>query len=484
MKNLHRKFTEKDQTDFARLSGDDNPVHCDPVFARRTVFGEPIVHGMHVALWAIETFLLTQSEFNPRFVAATFVLPVRLNHEVVLSVVSERADCADFELKCDGETVVEVSLRGQTGVRHTRGRYDVVTGSTQEIAVREWHHFERGEKGDVALTADTTGMEDVFPSIFGAVGAANLSSLLAVSRLVGGICPGLHSVMSSFDLELGNGDRACNLDYELVRLDKRFSMLTMKLNGAVSGEVCAFFRPPPVAQISAQEASKHVEPGEFAGSRPLIVGGSRGLGEVFAKVLAAGGADVALTYKTGLGDAQRVCREIEAAGGTARILKLDLDTLDLALEKLRSDGFRPTDIYFCATPKIFEVGLTSFSHERFKSFCDIYVSAFAELCRAVMTDHEGILKVYYPSSEAVDQPGAGLAEYAAAKAAGEQICEYLSSGYPGLHIEIDRLPRLETDQTTTIGRRYPAESPLPHAIDIARRMGSQNAGLIDGSTIN
>jgi len=31
---------------FADVTGDDNPLHCDPAYARRTRFGECIAHGM------------------------------------------------------------------------------------------------------------------------------------------------------------------------------------------------------------------------------------------------------------------------------------------------------------------------------------------------------------------------------------------------------------------------------------------------------
>ncbi len=39
-------FTQDDFVRFARLSGDDNPIHVDPEFAARTRFGQTVAHGM------------------------------------------------------------------------------------------------------------------------------------------------------------------------------------------------------------------------------------------------------------------------------------------------------------------------------------------------------------------------------------------------------------------------------------------------------
>lgn len=39
-------FTQGDFDRFARLSGDDNPIHVDPEFAARTRFGKTVAHGM------------------------------------------------------------------------------------------------------------------------------------------------------------------------------------------------------------------------------------------------------------------------------------------------------------------------------------------------------------------------------------------------------------------------------------------------------
>jgi acyl dehydratase len=41
-----RVLTQDDFDRFARLSRDDNPIHCDPAFARGTHFGATVAHGM------------------------------------------------------------------------------------------------------------------------------------------------------------------------------------------------------------------------------------------------------------------------------------------------------------------------------------------------------------------------------------------------------------------------------------------------------
>jgi len=43
---LVRSFSQADFDRFARLSGDDNPIHTDPEFSARTRFGRPVAHGL------------------------------------------------------------------------------------------------------------------------------------------------------------------------------------------------------------------------------------------------------------------------------------------------------------------------------------------------------------------------------------------------------------------------------------------------------
>ena len=49
-----RTFTEADQSEFAAVSGDRNPMHLDALLARRTQAGVPVVHGVHLLLWGLD----------------------------------------------------------------------------------------------------------------------------------------------------------------------------------------------------------------------------------------------------------------------------------------------------------------------------------------------------------------------------------------------------------------------------------------------
>ena len=46
--SFERSFSEKDVDDFAKLSGDSNPLHTDEAYAKTTKFKRRIVHGMLV----------------------------------------------------------------------------------------------------------------------------------------------------------------------------------------------------------------------------------------------------------------------------------------------------------------------------------------------------------------------------------------------------------------------------------------------------
>src|SRR5262249_96862 len=151
-----------------------------------------------------------------------------------------------------------------------------------------------------------------FPHVTATIGPHATAAIALLSRLVGMICPGLHSIFAAFAIELidcpQHQDR---LEFHCDGIDERFRMIRMNVRGAGrNGSVQAFLRWPPIAQVSVGDIAKIVAPAEFVGSTALIIGGSRGLGALTAKVIAAGGGRVFLTYATGRSDAAQLVEEI------------------------------------------------------------------------------------------------------------------------------------------------------------------------------
>src|SRR5437879_962428 len=92
-----RRFTFEDQLEFAEISGDWNPMHVDPIAARRTIYGGVVVHGIHSLLWALEC--VAQTTGGKRGLAHLKTEFKRQMHlDDVISCQLLRLDNNDFKL--------------------------------------------------------------------------------------------------------------------------------------------------------------------------------------------------------------------------------------------------------------------------------------------------------------------------------------------------------------------------------------------------
>ncbi len=104
-----RAVTRRDQALLYRLSGDRNPLHSDPAFARRAGFGTPILHGLCTFGFAGRLLLHALCESDPsRFVSmhSRFARPVRPGDPLVVHVWREGAGEATFLVETEPGTVV------------------------------------------------------------------------------------------------------------------------------------------------------------------------------------------------------------------------------------------------------------------------------------------------------------------------------------------------------------------------------------------
>ena len=306
--------------------------------------------------------------------------------------------------------------------------------------------------GNVTLYFNGDLAGGLLPNLIRVLPPMQLAALLATTRLVGMECPGHHSVYSSLALTFfadtaGNP----NLNYQVTDCNKRLALVSMDVDApGMKGQVKAFLRPKPQRQPNFTDVCRQVEPQEFSAQRALIVGGSRGLGEVTAKLLAAGGAEVIFTYYRGEQDAQRIVEEMVSHGANADCLLLNVLDPSQGLPDRIANRSKPLYLYYFATPFIFGAVKGKFSSQLFAAFSEYYVTGFLRTVQALADPTTGLQKVFYPSSVAIEELPLDMGEYAAAKMAGEILCDFLQKAHPGLAIHKPRLPRVATDQTVSL----------------------------------
>ena len=97
-----RTFTEADQMRFADVSGDRNPMHLDAVLARRTQAGVPVVHGVHLLLWALDVLARAEPALPPmRRLKAQFKHFVAIDETVAVTATRTEASCTSVSSRPD-----------------------------------------------------------------------------------------------------------------------------------------------------------------------------------------------------------------------------------------------------------------------------------------------------------------------------------------------------------------------------------------------
>ncbi|MEO5347768.1 MAG: hypothetical protein H7834_15520 [Magnetococcus sp. YQC-9] len=461
---------------FAQLSGDFNPLHLDAEDARRMRFGTTVVHGMHLCLSLLENWCVgVGGRLRLVAVKGEFNRPVPSGRAVEVHLREQSPGRAAWMVRIGGQKActlrveyVEEPLQ-DSFPQATCVRYGTLTPGVCRIQAIG---TVSGLKGKTPLMMDPELLEGLFPALAHGVHPDMVAMLLAATRVVGMECPGQAALFASFRMHAGETSGyigAPEADFEVRQMDERIGQVALTLSGAgIEGGMEAFFSDPIVRQPCMAEIADRLGVLKFTNVHAWIIGGSRGLGETTAKIIAAGGGRVAIGYHLGERDARRVQTEIREYGGTCEIFRHNV---------LNPDGSPPwsgveamTHLFYFASPKILLNPWNRWQQERFDDYCSYYVRGFLEtvIRNASHPDHvaRGV-KVFYPSTVFLDRQEPGVLEYIAAKAAGEVVCRGLGRDHPWIVCEAVRLEPLLTDQTAS--RTTGVEETLSHLLAVLQR---------------
>ena len=441
MYEVRRKFCLNDQVAFAEISGDYNPVHLDNLIARRSIFGAIIVHGMHLVLWAINEQVTKNENKFLSIIKVNFMHAVSLENEITYTWKDNKENTIG-EIKVNKKVVVKIEIYwgniSFSKINPINSCPPIETSKDIDM------NSLSNKKESFSLFLPEDKINNLFPNLLKKLNALQISTLLATTRLIGNKCPGLYSIFTRLNINFGKSNDINQFEYHLSKYDNRFGSAQISFSSPNSeGMINAFERPKPINQKSYKIVKEYINSTEFLDIKALVIGGSRGLGEVATKILCAGGANVTSTYFSGKKEAETITKEINLIGDEIEYIYFD------ACKKNKSNNFEKYNlVIYMATPFISTTEKDEFNEKIFKKFCDYYITGFLNLCNSLSNKSE--IKILYPSSIYIDQVPPNLVEYSAAKAAGEVACSFLEKNNKNLKIFVPRFNRLETDQTSSL----------------------------------
>ncbi|MFT4517626.1 MAG: NADP-dependent 3-hydroxy acid dehydrogenase YdfG [Halioglobus sp.] len=446
-------ISAQDSLDFARTSGDFNPLHLDPVAARRTQFGQTLIHGVCGTLKALDLLLANlQPGGSLKRIKVKYSKPVTQGQELTVTAQTT-----------DNSTRLEV-FAGTVRIQIIDVEFGAVYPDATELRENRPPHQGCDEltisgsenlSGAVEFFWNRAGMAAQFPNAVQQLPETQLATLLASTYIVGMKCPGLHSVFAQLEIDFGARNTSAattQLEYKVTSTDARIDQVQLSLcNAYAVGTIEAFFRAPPALQASFDKIAQLVAPDEFRDQNALVVGASRGLGEVIGKVLAAGGATTMLTYASGIDDTNRVAQEIAQHRNAPGVTQYNV-LQPSASQQLADFMDSLTHIYYLASPTISKGEARTWDATLFSKYCDFYVHGMAATLQLVdqhAAKDQG-RHLFIPSSIFLEEKVKGFNEYIAAKTAAEAFAQRYVASNGQWQVAAPRLPRLHSDQTSGV----------------------------------
>jgi hypothetical protein len=334
MGQLH--FSQDDAQQFAAWSGDHNPLHVDLDAARRSVFGQPVIHGILTTIRALGAGLLDQH------------VPLRHLDVEFRSAVHSGVSCALEHVASDAGAAL--TLRTGDAPAMTLRVNGNVNGAAADVswlgharANRATLPPVRHQPANLEPEALLAGRELVGSyTVGGAVPREYLAGglLHPVQARVLGLCsyvigmeiPGLRSLFTRLSVELRREPRRQRRTCCIARVRRsstrtsasstsRLDVVTPDGVAVASGELRSYVRFSPVVTDPAALAASLADAEQPAGRVALVCGGSRGLGAEITTALAVSGCHVYAGYRRDAEAAREIWRvdlRPPAAGRAAR----------------------------------------------------------------------------------------------------------------------------------------------------------------------
>ena len=451
-----------DQLDFAKMSGDFNPIHLDQNYARRSISGNVAVYGINLVFWGLNQFLKSKkTEIKIKKINIIFSKFININQNIKLKIFQKKKKILFNFLESD-ILVSDFEIEYERNKKN-KDYYSNKKFVKKKPLILNFENFKINEKFIENSSINEPLLKKKYLYMYKYLSFSQIIDFVTITRFVGMRVPGQDSILSKLNL-FYKSSKVNKNQFKITSVDNRFNLINLYYRGKnLSGNIRTLMRPKKINQ-DIENKNLKINKKEFVKQKALVIGGSKGLGEATVKILSLGSAKILFSYFRGKKDALQ----------HRKAFKKNIKTFHLNIEKkinlntLKNiKNFKPTHLYYFATPRIFSGSGYEFKEKNFAIFNNYYLTGFQKIFNQL--DKKILKSVFFPSSVAINQVTNKLCEYACSKAAQEILLKYLNEKYKTINFLCPRLPRLKTDQTLSILDRK-SELPFRRLLKLVKKI--------------
>ena len=455
-----KKFTLNDQFKFIKFSGDKNPLHFSKEYAVKSLTGKPIVHGVNILLWSLESFEKKYPNFKKTilFEKVDFLHHININEKVTCYYNKNKNHII---VKNFNAELVKIKLAHYSYTNFFINKKKILKNSNK-ICKNKISDFKIGMKIDYPIYSNYKYAKELFPILSKKYGNSFVSFIANLSSLIGMYVPGKNSMLLSISFKIDNSIKKKLI--KVLRVDTRFNVIDLNvLHSNCNVLIRSIFRPEATKPKSLSYVRRIIPKTNFYRQKKiLIIGGSRGLGAYMVKILSLLGSNILFTYNTCVKDGYKLLKEVTEYNKKVKLIKFDV----LKYDSNSILKFDPDYVFYFATPKIFIKRSNTFDEKLLKEFSSYYSKSFKNILSKF--NRKNLKIIYYPSTIAIEESPDKYPEYVKSKLLGEKIAKKIAK-QKKIKLIIDRLPRSSTDQTIT-HLKIKSQDPLELMINVIKNI--------------
>lgn len=449
-------------SEFALCSGDRNPLHTSDAYARRSPMAGIVVHGVLAVLAALALQGKAHNEITR--LKADFHSPVLPDlHYTVKSVDSPHVETLWI---CDGHrrlVTIEIAREGGSGRPLERFR-----DCAPEFPLSEARHGVAGNRPDTQDPGRYWPDLDRLRRLVASFAAEELDcsdwllvALCCSTYIVGMEMPGRTALLRALNVERSQGAWiGAPVTYVMEPVSAsalRRGIAKVCITGmghaeqVFSATASVFVRKEWEPGVGTVPWSVARRAKVLAGRTAVVTGGSRGFGLALSALLVSYGCRVLSIQRSAIEPS------VEAALGDSFVVYqtdvADLDRLASLSDELMAGGVTLDFLFINATGPLVSLWLDRAHGQRMIDYAtkEIRMILAPLVCLLPNLERSGGMCVYVSSeglSEDAKESGSQvwheLPHYRAVKAAGETLVASVAAQYPGVAVDIWRLPPMDT----------------------------------------